>query len=108
MFIDFLSCSSSSSLGRSVGDDICDGVELRELGFLPRGPSALSAELSRCLPGGALPNEAVDAPSLRAFKARLDAAVGSLGLLVGDPARSRGWNGMSIAVLCDPGRSTML
>lgn len=50
----------------------------------------------------------VAAPSLRAFKARLDAAVGSLGLLVGDPARSRGWNGMSIAVLCDPGRSTML
>ena len=32
-----------------------------------------------------LPREAVDAPSLEAFKARLDAALG-----VGNPAQSRG------------------
>jgi len=33
----------------------------------------------------------VDAPSLQAFKARLDVALGSLGCwLVGDPAHSRG------------------
>jgi len=35
-----------------------------------------------------LPKEAVDAPSLEAFKARLDVALGSL--VLGDPARSRG------------------
>jgi len=33
-----------------------------------------------------LPEEVVDAPSLEAFKARLDVALGSLG----DPAHSRG------------------
>ena len=37
-----------------------------------------------------LPKEAVDAPSLKASKARLDVALGSLVLVVGDPARSRG------------------
>ena len=34
-----------------------------------------------------LPKEVVDAPSLEAFKARLDVALGSL---VGNPARGRG------------------
>jgi len=79
--------------------------------FCTPGLYSIDVKVSSHLGGDALnrlPKEAVDAPSLRAFKARLDAAVGSLGLLVGDPARSRGWNGMSIAVLCDPGRSTML
>jgi len=37
-----------------------------------------------------LPKEAVDAPSLQAFKARLDVALGSLALVVGDLAHSRG------------------
>jgi len=37
-----------------------------------------------------LPKEAVDAPSLEAFKARLDVALGSPGLVAGDPAHSRG------------------
>ena len=37
-----------------------------------------------------LPKEAVDAPSLQAFKARLDVALGSLGCWLGDPAHSRG------------------
>ena len=36
-----------------------------------------------------LPKEAVDAPSLQAFKARLDVALGSWSG-VGDPAHSRG------------------
>ena len=34
-----------------------------------------------------LPKEVVDAPSLEAFKVRMDVALGSL---VGNPARSRG------------------
>ena len=36
-----------------------------------------------------LPKEVVDAPSLEAFKARLDVAL-QPGLVVGDPAHSRG------------------
>ena len=38
-----------------------------------------------------LPKEAVDAPSLEAFRVRLDVALGSLvwWLVVGDPAHSR-------------------
>ena len=36
-----------------------------------------------------LPKEVVDAPSLEAFKARLDVALGSL-VWVGNPAHSRG------------------
>jgi len=37
-----------------------------------------------------LPKEAVDAPSLEAFKARLDVALGKPGLVVGNPEHSRG------------------
>ena len=38
-----------------------------------------------------LPKEVVDAPSLEAFKARLDAALGTdPSLAVGDPEQSRG------------------
>ena len=37
-----------------------------------------------------MPKEAVDAPSLEAFKARLDVALRQPGLMVGDPAHSRG------------------
>ena len=37
-----------------------------------------------------LPKEAVDAPSLEAFKARLGCGSGQPGLVVGDPAHSRG------------------
>ena len=37
-----------------------------------------------------LPKEVVDAPSLEAFKTRLDVALGSLVSMPGDPAHSRG------------------
>mgnify|MGYP001855938446 CR=1 FL=1 len=37
-----------------------------------------------------LPREAVYAPSLEAFKARLDGALGSLILVSGNPAHGRG------------------
>ena len=37
-----------------------------------------------------LPKEVVDAPSMQAFKARLDVALGSLVWWLADPAHSRG------------------
>jgi len=37
-----------------------------------------------------LSKEVVDAPSLEAFQARLDVALGSLIVVAGDPAHSRG------------------
>jgi len=41
-----------------------------------------------------LPKEAVDAPSLQAFKARLDVALGSLGCWLATLHIAGGWNGM--------------
>jgi len=46
-----------------------------------------------------LPKEAVDAPSLQAFKARLDVALGSLGCWLATLHIAGGWNSMSIVVL---------
>ena len=53
-----------------------------------------------------LPKEAVDAPSLQAFKARLDVALGSLGCWL--VTITGGWNWMSIVVLFNPGHSMIL
>ena len=55
-----------------------------------------------------LPREAVDAPSLEAFKARLDVALGSLGWWLATLHIAEGWNQMSIVVLCNPGHSMIL
>ena len=55
-----------------------------------------------------LPKEAVGAPSLQAFKARLDVALGSLGCWLVTLHIAGGWNWMSIAVLFIPGRSMSL
>ena len=55
-----------------------------------------------------LPNEAVDAPSLEAFKARLDVALGSLGCWLAALHISGGWNWMSIVLLFNPGHSIIL
>jgi len=52
-----------------------------------------------------LPKEAVNAPSLQAFKARLDVALGSLGCWLATLHIAGGWNWMGIAVLCNPGHS---
>jgi len=49
--------------------------------------------------------EAVEAPSLQAFKARLDVALGSLGCWLVTLHIAGGWNCMSIVVLLNPGRS---
>jgi len=50
----------------------------------------------------------VDAPSLEAFKARLDVALGSLVLWLVTLHIAGGWNGMSIVVLFNPGHSRIL
>ena len=55
-----------------------------------------------------LPKEAVDAPSLEAFKARLDVALGSLVCWLVTLHTAGGWNWMSIAVLFNPGHSVIL
>ena len=49
------------------------------------------------------PKEAVDAPSLQAFKARLDVALGSLGCCLATLHTAGGWNWVSIVALCNPG-----
>ena len=52
-----------------------------------------------------LPKEAVDAPSLEAFKARLDVALGSLGCWLATVHTAGGWNEMAMVVLFNPGHS---
>jgi len=67
-------------------------------GFPPEGGDALNR----------LPKEAVDAPSLQAFKARLDVALGSLGCWLAPLHIAGGWNWMSTVVLFNPGHSRMI
>jgi len=50
----------------------------------------------------------VDAPSLKAFKARLDVALGSLGCWLVTLHIAGGWIWMSIVVLFNPGHSMIL
>jgi len=52
-----------------------------------------------------LPKEAVDAPSLQAFKARLDVALGSLVCWVATLHIAGGGNRMVTVVLFNPGHS---
>jgi len=54
------------------------------------------------------PKEAVDAPSLEAFKARLDVALGSLGCWLVALHIAGGWNWMSIVILFNPGHPMVL
>jgi len=55
-----------------------------------------------------LSTEAVDAPSLETFKARLDVALGSLVCWLATLHIAGGWNWMSIVVLFNPGHSVIL
>ena len=55
-----------------------------------------------------MPKEAVDAPSLQAFKARLDVALGSLGCWLGTLHIAGGWNWVSTVLFCNPGHSMIL
>ena len=66
-----------------------------EMIFHPEGGDALNR----------LPKEAVDGPSLQAFKARLDVALGSLVCWLATLHIAGGWNWMSIVVLFNPGPS---
>ena len=52
-----------------------------------------------------LPKEVVDAPSLQAFKARLDVALGSLGCWLATLHIAGGWNWMNTVGLFNPGHS---
>ena len=55
-----------------------------------------------------LPKEDVDAPSLEAFKARLDVALGSLVCWLATLHIAGGWNQMITVVLFNPGHSVIL
>ena len=55
-----------------------------------------------------LPEEVVDAPSLEAFKATLDVALGSLVWRLVTLHIAGGWNSMIIVVLFNSGHSMIL
>ena len=55
-----------------------------------------------------MPKEAVDAPSLEAFKARMDVALGSLVCWLATLNIAGGWNSMIIVVLFNSGHSVIL
>ena len=55
-----------------------------------------------------LPKEVVDAPSLEAFKARLDVALGSLVWWLATLHIAGGWKEMIIVVLFNPGHPMIL
>jgi len=55
-----------------------------------------------------LPKEVADAPSLEAFKARLDVALGSLVWWLATLHIAGGWNWMSTVVLFNPSHSVFL
>ena len=73
-------------------------LDMRRKFFPPEGGDALNR----------LPKETVDAPSLQAFKARLDVALGSLGCWLATLHIAGGWDEMSIVVLFNPGHSVIL
>jgi len=66
--------------------------------FPPEGGDALNR----------LPKEAVDAPSLQAFKARLDVALGSLFSGLATLHIAGGWSWVSTVGLFNPGHSVMI
>ena len=55
-----------------------------------------------------LPKEVVDVPSLEAFKARLDVALGCLVWWLATLHIAGGWNSMVIVVLFNPGHPMIL
>jgi len=55
-----------------------------------------------------LPGEAVDAPSLEAFRSRRDGALGSLVCWLATLHIAGGWNYMILEVLFNPGHSMIL
>jgi len=83
-------------------------MEGKDLGWW----SAAAEQEPAVCPGGKKPRslvkEAVGAPSLQAFKARLDVALGSLGCWLATLHIAGGWKWMSTVVLFNPGHSVML
>ena len=59
-------------------------------------------------PWNRLPEEVVDIPSLEAFKATLDVALGSLVRRLATLHIAGGWNEMITVVLFNPGHSMIL
>jgi len=59
-------------------------------------------------PGNRLARDVVDAPSLEAFEARLDVALGSLVWWLATLHIAGGWNSMITVVLLYPGHSMIL
>ena len=55
-----------------------------------------------------MPREAVDAPSLEAFEARLDGALGNLVWWVAAPSIAGSWNWMGFKTLSNLSRSMIL
>ena len=55
-----------------------------------------------------MPKEAVDAPSMEAFRAGLDVALGSLVWWLATLHTAGGWSLMIIVVLFNPGHSMIL
>ena len=89
--------------GRTRGEGLKLGqgrfrLDIRKKFFHSEGGDALEQVAQR----------AVDAPSLQAFKARLDVALGSLVWWLVTLHIAEGWNSMSIAVLFNPGHSMIL
>jgi len=73
-------------------------LDMRRKFFPPEGGDALNR----------LPKEAVDSPSVQAFKARLDVALGSLVCWLVTLHIAGGWNWMSTVLLFNPGHSMVL
>ena len=70
------------------------------------GLEQLSCEEGWREPGSfSLEKRRLDAPSLQAFQARLDVALGSLGWCLATLHTAGGWKGMTTVVLFNPGHS---
>ena len=104
MLLEWLLCSELF-ISASVIESITDGRSLSS----PFHPFRRKFFTQRVVTHwNRLPKEVVDAPSLKAFKARLDVALGSLGCWLATLHIAGGWNWMSIVGLCNPGHSRML
>jgi len=82
-------------------------LSFHSTGLIPGG-SPLHHLVHCDIPMHGLPKEAVDAPSLQAFKARLDVVLGSLGCWLATLHIAGGWNWVVIVVLFNPGHSMIL
>ena len=99
-------CVSSAAAHRATPVDGQDAAAARVASCFPA--SSLFGDFPVVTHWNRLPKEAVDAPSLQAFKARLDVALGSLVCWLATLHVAGGWNWMITVVLFNPGHSTIL